>query len=886
MKKTWLFLLFAVPALAQSPVIGNGVQYVSVAPSGSCVGVPPIQVLSSTGAVYTCNNGTWGSISGGSGSGTVSGQAANVIGLATGATTTGAQSHINEATSGQTSFTQTVNAPTIGPASTATTTVTTPNNANVSLTQLNSNFLRQTRNQWAIAAYQKLGIPSGSVSQYSIGTSYSITAWSSSASTQLLTLTVSTAANAPGPGVPMLVSGLTSGTLFNGQIGTVVSNPLPTTTSITLKFPFTITTSSATETGTAVIQAAQLHTATLEDSTAVFHSGELLCVMAQSFPSAVTPQGGFTGAFVPFGTGSNGNGPWGCSGWTTGSFNAATPTLVNACPTDNATACASNGGTPLPQDFTHFPNGLGYKLYSSGVVTLSQGTENQFIVLLETDPSSGTYLIETNNNNAGWVTSGTGGTTAPSGSATGAVGTGIAYSYAYSTPAPYQIRITCASGCYLYGIAVNNTSLNGVFGASESVGGATIANYGTFPSAILQTWHTAMMPNLITYEAKDNGANNPSGDCSKSSALAPSTYVPFTTLLQNTFNSYPTNDPTMQWPDIIYVGSYDIGDKCVAFQNDVARGLLSSAVPQEVYWDGYFQANQAQMQGTTLNQATISNVHYGLNQQVGTGDALVNYVGVPSWPTSTIANPITTTTVDISKRLGFQDLTSATTGKLWGVTMQPSGNSLVEQIQGDHIFENQDSTGVACFGSNFTSCPAGAMQVSKGNFLLQGVATDPANVSFAGSTWTMAAQTSSSFVGILNVINLKANNQIGVNRFQLNGTNYWDVGMDGNCGQGGNVNYTVCDKQNSKAVVYIPSNTMPALSYGGNSAGPVLGSLVTFGTVYSAAGTALPTCDATHSVNAIALVSDATTPTYLGAYTSGGAVKAPVLCNGTGWVTY
>lgn len=54
---------------------------------------------------------------------------------------------------------------------------------------------------------------------------------------------------------------------------------------------------------------------------------------------------------------------------------------------------------------------------------------------------------------------------------------------------------------------------------------------------------------------------------------------------------------------------------------------------------------------------------------------------------------------------------------------------------------------------------------------------------------------------------------------------------------------------------------------------------------YSAAGTALPTCNAgakgTH-----AEVSDATTPTYLGTYTSGGAVYSPVACNGTNWVTY
>ena len=56
--------------------------------------------------------------------------------------------------------------------------------------------------------------------------------------------------------------------------------------------------------------------------------------------------------------------------------------------------------------------------------------------------------------------------------------------------------------------------------------------------------------------------------------------------------------------------------------------------------------------------------------------------------------------------------------------------------------------------------------------------------------------------------------------------------------------------------------------------------------LYSAAGTALPAAsDALKGTRAV--VSDATTPTFLGAYVSGGAVIAPVLCIGLsgGWVT-
>jgi hypothetical protein len=56
--------------------------------------------------------------------------------------------------------------------------------------------------------------------------------------------------------------------------------------------------------------------------------------------------------------------------------------------------------------------------------------------------------------------------------------------------------------------------------------------------------------------------------------------------------------------------------------------------------------------------------------------------------------------------------------------------------------------------------------------------------------------------------------------------------------------------------------------------------------IYSVAGTPLPAAsDALKGATAV--VSDATTPTYLGAYVGGGAVFARVLCTGLsgGWVT-
>jgi hypothetical protein len=55
-------------------------------------------------------------------------------------------------------------------------------------------------------------------------------------------------------------------------------------------------------------------------------------------------------------------------------------------------------------------------------------------------------------------------------------------------------------------------------------------------------------------------------------------------------------------------------------------------------------------------------------------------------------------------------------------------------------------------------------------------------------------------------------------------------------------------------------------------------------TFYSAASLPLPTCNSPNR-GMRAVVSDATSPTYLGTYVGGGSVVAPVFCNGSNWLT-
>lgn len=65
--KKLLYLAFLISAGALAQVSSPSVIYQANAPSGACSPYPPIQVVSSTGVIYTCNNGTWAAASSGGG---------------------------------------------------------------------------------------------------------------------------------------------------------------------------------------------------------------------------------------------------------------------------------------------------------------------------------------------------------------------------------------------------------------------------------------------------------------------------------------------------------------------------------------------------------------------------------------------------------------------------------------------------------------------------------------------------------------------------------------------------------------------------------------------------------------------------------------------------
>lgn len=115
---------------------------------------------------------------------------------------------------------------------------------------------------------------------------------------------------------------------------------------------------------------------------------------------------------------------------------------------------------------------------------------------------------------------------------------------------------------------------------------------------------------------------------------------------------------------------------------------------------------------------------------------------------------------------------------------------------------------------------------------------------------------------------IEAFGTLGVNAFAAN-TTFTSQGPDATTG-------TFAGKFQNSAAAVIASFRDDGLVF---LFGPVTG------TIYSAAGTPLPTCNSGID-GASAVVSDATGATYAGTYSSGGAQKRRVLCvNGTGWIT-
>lgn len=157
------------------------------------------------------------------------------------------------------------------------------------------------------------------------------------------------------------------------------------------------------------------------------------------------------------------------------------------------------------------------------------------------------------------------------------------------------------------------------------------------------------------------------------------------------------------------------------------------------------------------------------------------------------------------------------------------------------------------------------------NFLLS-------NTSSGGAPWNIISEGSGEFAGALHLNN-------GTNVPLTLGSNLAIVPGNGDIAWSQTSNTAPSTAQNvgltSPATATLSCDTSTAAN------GICLFKLarVAHGVIYSAAGTAIPSCVAGLNGQE-AVVSDATTPTFLATYASGGGVVSPVMCNGSNWVTY
>lgn len=190
---------------------------------------------------------------------------------------------------------------------------------------------------------------------------------------------------------------------------------------------------------------------------------------------------------------------------------------------------------------------------------------------------------------------------------------------------------------------------------------------------------------------------------------------------------------------------------------------------------------------------------------------------------------------------------------------------------------NANSTGAMNFVGTIMNGPGGASGLTT---TIGGSNAANVHVTNVGGNYTipgtMLVQGGAVFPSSGSEVSIQGNASLSGVQFDnsaFSGGKIWEMRL--NNGSGNNQMYLFDRTDGDAALVLNQATNADVLSY----------DMYLPRVIYSAAGTALPTC-ATALKGQEAVVSDATSPTYLGTYTSGGAVASPVMCNGTIWVTY
>lgn len=397
---------------------------------------------------------------------------------------------------------------------------------------------------------------------------------------------------------------------------------------------------------------------------------------------------------------------------------------------------------------------------------------------------------------------------------------------------------------------------------------------------------------LVTFEMKNNGSGTAGvgyPTCSQASTLNPTVAQTRSALLTQYISNWTTANPVT---DLLYIASYDVNDACIPVYNDVARNMYGAQ--GYFYYDNYFPASYSKLEALGLLNASV---HSTMNEQLAHSAGLIQAMGIDNFMTP-VTRPVLTSS-NAGSDFWFGTLNVSPSAVIAAASYLGSGGPFKHTYTGNNDGRiHNDVTGLEdWWDSGHANCTlyvatAGGLGAAPTCIVGIGYSTG-LNLTGTASATNLLNETNSaagvgavfqstynSSAGGVNIYMDRGNvNANSVINYRTSASTKWQVGLNGSTDN----HYGIYDNGSSTEVFKLFTGGAGTLT------GAFTVPAIIPGTIYSAAGTALPSC-ASGIKGERAVVSDATSPTYMGAYASGGAITAEVICsyNGTtySWLTH
>ena len=412
---------------------------------------------------------------------------------------------------------------------------------------------------------------------------------------------------------------------------------------------------------------------------------------------------------------------YGQAGWIGSAPAEANNDYGEYCPYGLTGIMTLAGGTSaVTGDYTHFPNGLGWSVPASGTLTSTYAfTSTRQIAFYTADSAANVTVSVSSNGGSTW--------TALSSCNGIAVTTGVGNvcDQTLGSELNYQIRLTVNSGTvYVWNLGQVDLNIAGVVGMGINVGGQSLPDHASTPTAISQPYYNDIDPDLVTMEWKYNGVTQGSGSCSQATTAAPTVFQPWSYWFDSIVGQYQSAQPLA---DFILFGSYQTGagneQTCIAAANTVEQQWAAVQNPLETYVDNYNMLTNAQMQ---TNGWIDTSVHETTNGQAAQGDLDTEYLGILNRTTAPqvknavaayghfnalLGPPLTQQVTGQSLGAYVRGNTSSALYPSWSFKGDPFGD-LIETVIRAHMFYNPaglewgflaDPTGSA--GGNYNFLP-------------------------------------------------------------------------------------------------------------------------------------------------------------------------------------